>query len=819
MSFNDAMAQSTNIIVKIAGNDQIRRWTAKADQMTFAALQQRVTETFKTPKFSITYKDDEGDDITLGCDDELVDAVALALKSEPAVLRLKLTDLRKAKLADPSEPSNPKSNAPPGGQPVTDAAPPAAPPRAGPKAAAPPPAAAPSPPPRGPPAAAPPPDPSFFFENLAKKLPELVGRLPPHLQSLVKECELDIAASAAATKAASVASNSYNSARGAASAGYNAGFNATTQAAGTGLDAAMRAVQTAASIASHASDAANAAAASAAHAAVAADPRLEGFHPGVVCDKTNSPIVGTRYNLIGHDYDLCKSEYNKLPADLKLLYKAIPPRVFRRKAAGGWKKGGQGWKDVHPGVTCDKTGNVIVGMRYHLPGHDYDLCEAEYEKLPEEEKQRFKAIPPPGAQGGGWRRGPGSGRCGGWGAPRDPAMRDFGMRDNGMRDPRRSLQPFHYGPDAPPDAPPSEAKPEKPNKPAARFISDVSIHEGTQMMPKTKFTKIWRIKNSGEVPWWPRSKLAFVGGDQLSAEPWAPLPSGAPIQPGQEVDVAVEMVAPEDPGRYVSYWRLTGPMGRRKFGQRMWVHMQVVADPNEPVQIPSDEELSSLSTAMKLQREMGDAEDEADEGEGNYPTAPSATTPAAPAKDAAGKAKDTTAGDQAKIEVSSEAVRKSTPAPELSVERMVPAERASKAAGSSNAATEPVKATEPSKPIDPFPFAVTPPAAEPTESPAEIRKAAIEGLAMAGFIDQDLVSTVVDKHTSADGRIDLDKCINELSALADLEWDEMLDDLAEMGFEPSDRELHKKLLIQNSGSINMTVKSLVKLANMPRKLD
>jgi hypothetical protein len=40
-----------------------------------------------------------------------------------------------------------------------------------------------------------------------------------------------------------------------------------------------------------------------------------------------------------------------------------------------------------------------------------------------------------------------------------------------------------------------------------------------------------------------------------------------------------------------------------------------------------------------------------------------------------------------------------------------------------------------------------------------------------------------------------------------------------MGFEPSDRELHKKLLIQNSGSINMTVKSLVKLANMPRKLD
>ena len=32
---------------------------------------------------------------------------------------------------------------------------------------------------------------------------------------------------------------------------------------------------------------------------------------------------------------------------------------------------------VHHGVRCDRSGMApIVGMRYHLPGQDYDLCQA-----------------------------------------------------------------------------------------------------------------------------------------------------------------------------------------------------------------------------------------------------------------------------------------------------------------------------------------------------------------------------------------------------------------------------------------------------------
>lgn len=51
---------------------------------------------------------------------------------------------------------------------------------------------------------------------------------------------------------------------------------------------------------------------------------------------------------------------------------------------------------VHTGVTCDKTGACpIVGNRYNLIGQNYDLCEAEYLKLPAVEQAKFRKIAKP----------------------------------------------------------------------------------------------------------------------------------------------------------------------------------------------------------------------------------------------------------------------------------------------------------------------------------------------------------------------------------------------------------------------------------------
>ncbi|KOO29103.1 hypothetical protein Ctob_010494 [Chrysochromulina tobinii] len=50
----------------------------------------------------------------------------------------------------------------------------------------------------------------------------------------------------------------------------------------------------------------------------------------------------------------------------------------------------------HPNVRCDCSGmNPIVGMRYHLRGQDYDLCQAEYDKLSAAVQAVYEAIPPP----------------------------------------------------------------------------------------------------------------------------------------------------------------------------------------------------------------------------------------------------------------------------------------------------------------------------------------------------------------------------------------------------------------------------------------
>ena len=55
-------------------------------------------------------------------------------------------------------------------------------------------------------------------------------------------------------------------------------------------------------------------------------------HRGVCCDGSKQqPLIGTRYHLIGHNYDLNEAEFGKLSADQKQLYEVIEqprgPRV------------------------------------------------------------------------------------------------------------------------------------------------------------------------------------------------------------------------------------------------------------------------------------------------------------------------------------------------------------------------------------------------------------------------------------------------------------------------------------------------------------
>jgi len=105
----------------------------------------------------------------------------------------------------------------------------------------------------------------------------------------------------------------------------------------------------------------------------------------------------------------------------------------------------------------------------------------------------------------------------------------------------------------------------------ARFVSDVTIPDGTIVSPGVQFTKIWRMRNEGNSSWPDNTRLIFVSGDRISTVESVTV-HNVPIT--SEIEIAVDMIAPSAPGRYVSYWRLVTPEGNR-FGQKVWVDITV----------------------------------------------------------------------------------------------------------------------------------------------------------------------------------------------------------------------------------------------------
>jgi len=86
----------------------------------------------------------------------------------------------------------------------------------------------------------------------------------------------------------------------------------------------------------------------------------------------------------------------------------------------------------------------------------------------------------------------------------------------------------------------------------AQFITDVTIPDGTIMTPNQTFTKKWRIKNIGSCVWNGYSMI-FDSGDSMGGPASKPI---AAVNPGQEVDLEVNLTAPAAPGNYKGYWRI-----------------------------------------------------------------------------------------------------------------------------------------------------------------------------------------------------------------------------------------------------------------------
>ena len=91
-----------------------------------------------------------------------------------------------------------------------------------------------------------------------------------------------------------------------------------------------------------------------------------------------------------------------------------------------------------------------------------------------------------------------------------------------------------------------------------RYISDVTIPDGTKFEPGDVFTKTWRIKNTGSCAWTSGYDIVFSGGDAMGAPGAIQITSGT-VNPGQSVDVSVDLTAPASEGTYRGNWQLRDP--------------------------------------------------------------------------------------------------------------------------------------------------------------------------------------------------------------------------------------------------------------------
>jgi len=218
---------------------------------------------------------------------------------------------------------------------------------------------------------------------------------------------------------------------------------------------------------------------------------------------------------------------------------------------------GEDEENIHPGVVCDGCGGNVAGIRYKCSScPDYDLCQTcEAKGGIHDASHVFLKIAKPvqnfGGRGCPYRRpwAPEKDRrCGRWGGPHHAGFK-----------PQADVAPGSPGAQIP--------------RYFARFVSDVSVEDGTNVNPGQSLVKIWKMRNESTVAWPENTRLAFVGGDKLASVEAVAVPA---IEPATEIDIAVDMVAPTKPGRYVGYWRLVAPDGTR-FGQRVWVDVTVIS--------------------------------------------------------------------------------------------------------------------------------------------------------------------------------------------------------------------------------------------------
>ena len=98
----------------------------------------------------------------------------------------------------------------------------------------------------------------------------------------------------------------------------------------------------------------------------------------------------------------------------------------------------------------------------------------------------------------------------------------------------------------------------------SEFISDVNYPDGTVVKGGAEIAKVWSIKNTGTCTWDDGFSLQPVTGESMGGKPWEITPNSSSkdfVEPGETVEIRIDMVVPNSAGEHGGCWRMKGDGG------------------------------------------------------------------------------------------------------------------------------------------------------------------------------------------------------------------------------------------------------------------
>lgn len=112
----------------------------------------------------------------------------------------------------------------------------------------------------------------------------------------------------------------------------------------------------------------------------------------------------------------------------------------------------------------------------------------------------------------------------------------------------------------------------------AQFVRDITIPDNSSVNGGSRFVKTWEFKNAGTCTWNGEYSIIFMWGAAMDAPGQVPI--GKTVAPGENIQISVPLIAPDEPQSYQGNWLFQDHTGRRfgigyKGRQFFWVAINV----------------------------------------------------------------------------------------------------------------------------------------------------------------------------------------------------------------------------------------------------